>query len=206
VSPIEQIGSATPRELLLIGAKTGPLTEEQLRDRLVEELHLVKGDLRASSRPALLQEPFIALKYMHERNYASGDAHLVTGLFALPGVVLLAIGLICFWTWYTDPTAARHSIVPWMIGVTALGLTLASIGLYRVLTDRSRVARKAVLPHLARSLLRLEPKEIDLERTMRQLAAAGSSIARSLSAKSIVKEMEKIRVGGWVAPKPEEIA
>jgi hypothetical protein len=41
---------------------------------------------------------------------------------------------------------------------------------------------------------------------MRQLAAAGSSIARSLSAKSIVKEMEKIRVGGWVAPKPEEIA
>ncbi len=206
VSPVERISVATPPEMLLLAAKTGPQTEEELRRRLQEEEQLIEGTLRAASRTALLEEPFVALAYMNERSYLSGDVNMVTWFFAVPGLMILAVSMVLFYSWYSDPTAARHAIVPWMIGVAAVGLVLASIGFYRILTDRSRVSRRAVLPHLARSLLRLQPKEIDLERTIRKLASAGSPLAQSLTAKSILNEMESIRRGGWTPPRPEEIA
>ncbi len=204
--PVKQIDDATPKAMLQLGAKTGPKTDEELHRRLSDELQLTDGTLRASSRTALIEEPFVALGYMNQRNYTSGAGSGVTALLVLPGLMMLAVSLVLLYSWHSDPTAARHSVVPWMIGFAAVGLVLACLGVYRVLTDRSRVARRAVLPHLARSLLRLQPKEIDLERTIRKLRAAGSGVAATLTARSIVAEMERIRVEGWVPPTPEEIA
>jgi hypothetical protein len=139
--------------------------------------------LSAEDRAELIEEPFLLLNPRLEERKASTHFDKQSS-FAFLGMIAIGILLSILEDHLRDPLASICGVA--MGSVVAVG---GLFGVYSVLTDVGRFAKRKIDPLIVGSLRPLSPSQEELERTLQKLKSLGYLIAKKLDAARLARAL-----------------
>lgn len=177
--------------MLEMALRTGPLSEEELTDRLELETRAGERNLAAEERLRLIAESILSMEYGYLAGRDKGIRASISAVLQLLMIVGILASIIMWSAWMNPirPTATPPFPL-WELVVSGLTAIIALVVIYRMIADH-RAGARGNLGLLGRSLAPLKPEREELETALKALRARKVEFARNLSLSDVVAAVER---------------
>lgn len=174
-----------------VAVRTGPMTEDELAQRLELEARAAEGALTPEERIRLIAESIHAMEYEYLANQDKGLRASISAVLQLMMIVGIFASVIMWYMWMNPVSSGTTPPFPlWQLIVSGVTALLLSVVTYRMAADQ-RAGARGNLDLLARSLAPLKPQEHELEDALFALRKAKVNVARQLSLREVIAALQR---------------